>query len=124
MVVMRKRLLPLLLVAAGAMTTGPALAAGDPANGEEIARTHCARCHVIGEFNRLGGIDSTPSFAVLLKMPDGDERFASFYVRRPHPVFVRVPDSPRWSPDPPNAAAFPFTLEDLDDLLAYVETLK
>ena len=121
---MRKRLLPALLAVAGAMTTGPAFAEGNPADGERIAKTHCARCHVIGNFNRLGGIESTPSFAVLLKMADAYERFSSFYVRRPHPVFVRVPDSPRWSPDPPNATAFPFTLEDLDDLLAYVETLK
>ncbi len=30
--------------------------------GRKIAETHCARCHVVGDFNPMGGIGSTPSF--------------------------------------------------------------
>ena len=112
------------LVITGGLAVQTAHAENNAANGEKLAREHCARCHVIGDYNRLGGIDSTPSFRILLTLPDADARFETFFVRRPHPVFVRVPDSPAWSPDPPNAAAFPFTLEDLSDLLAYLETLK
>ncbi len=102
----------------------PARAADDPLNGERLAQTHCARCHVIGSFNRLGGIDSTPSFATLLTLPDADNRFETFFARRPHPVFVRIPDNPRPSKLPPNAAAVPLSLQELSDLLAYVATLK
>lgn len=107
-----------------AATGSPAGAADDPVNGQRLAETHCARCHVIGSFNRLGGIDSTPSFATLLTLPDAQIRFETFFARRPHPVFVRIPDNPRPSKLPPNAAAVPLSLEELSDLLAYVSTLK
>ena len=49
------------------------------------------RCHMIGDFNPFGGIGSTPSFQLLAMRDDWLERFQTFYERRPHPVFVRVP---------------------------------
>lgn len=70
---------------------------GDPNAGRMVARQHCARCHVIGDFNPYGGIGSTPSFQLLARRSDWLERFQTFYERRPHPVFVRVPDVPRWT---------------------------
>jgi len=36
---------------------------------------HCARAHVIGDFNPFGGIGSTPSFQLLAKRDDWLERF-------------------------------------------------
>ena len=38
--------------------------------GFELAKKHCARCHVIVEFNRLGGIGNTPSFSYMVKNAD------------------------------------------------------
>ena len=31
------------------------------AQGFELAKKHCARCHVIGDYNRLGEIGNSPS---------------------------------------------------------------
>ena len=56
-----------------AWTTGTwttvAWAGGDAEAGRKISETHCARCHVVGDFNPMGGIGSTPSFQLLAKRP-------------------------------------------------------
>lgn len=111
-----------LLIAAGA--GGETTAEGDVARGRELSIRYCARCHVIGEYNRTGGIDSTPSFWLLAKRPIYLERLETFYVRRPHPVFVRVPGLERRSASPSYASEFTVTPRDIKDLLAYVKTLK
>ncbi len=101
-----------------------ARAEGAAASVEKLAIKYCSRCHVIGDYNRLGGIDSTPSFPVLARRDDFVERLQTFYQRRPHPVFVRVPGVPRWSKAHPFAAPFTVTYEQIDDLIAYVRTLR
>ena len=61
----------------------PALSEGNVANGQKISETHCARCHVIGDYNKFGGIGSTPSFQLLVKRrPDYEARFETFFERR------------------------------------------
>ncbi len=102
----------------------PARADGDAAKGKALAEHHCARCHVVGDFNKFGGIGSTPSFQVIAGMSDGAERFQTFYERRPHPAFVTVPDVPKWSKAPPYADPFTVSAESVDDLLAFIKTLK
>lgn len=109
------------------LTVAPATAAnaeGDPEKGRELARQHCARCHVIGDENRMGGIGSTPSFPFLRKRTDWRERFGTFYNRRPHPVHVRVKGVRQWTDLPPNAHPFTITQENVDDILAFVEALN
>lgn len=104
---------------------GPAAwAAGNAEKGRELAVTHCSRCHVVGDFNPYGGIGSTPSFQLLAKRDDWFERFQTFYQRRPHPVFVRVPNVPKPTEIPSHVAEFDVTIENVDDLLAFVETLR
>lgn len=104
---------------------GGAGATGDPQKGREVSIKYCARCHVVGDYNPMGGIGSTPSFQLLVKRrPDYAERFQTFYQRRPHPVHVRVPGVPKWSDAPSNATEFTITPEDIEDILAFVETLK
>ena len=56
-------------------------------------------------------------------MEDGMKRFQTFYTRRPHPSFVRVPDVPKWSNVPAYATEFTVTSEAIDDLLAFVKTI-
>lgn len=97
--------------------------AGDGQKGREVASTHCARCHVIGDRNRMGGIGSTPSFPLLRRMPDWRLRFETFYNRRPHPVHVRVEGVRQWTNLPPNAKPFTISQENVDDIVAFVETL-
>jgi mono/diheme cytochrome c family protein len=102
---------------------GVATAAGDRENGRDIAHRHCARCHVIGDHNRMGGIGSTPSFPLLRRMADWRERFGTFYNRRPHPVHVRVEGVRQWTNLPPNAEPFTITQDNVDDILAFVEKI-
>ncbi len=92
--------------------------------GRNLAEQHCARCHVVGTFNKFGGIGSTPSFQLIAGMKDGLERFETFFERRPHPVFVRVPSVEKWSKVPPYATEFTVTAQSLDQLLSFVKTIK
>lgn len=113
------------LLAAGLICAAPAaLADGDVARGRKISIKHCARCHVVGDYNRMGGIDSTPSFQLLSRRADFAERLRTFYTRRPHPVFVRVPGVPRLNDLPPNATPFEVTPQQIEDIIAFVRTLK
>ncbi len=83
-------------------------AEGDSVKGEDTAIEWCARCHVIGDFNRLGGINSTPSFYIMAKKPDTySAKLLTFQERRPHA-----------------AIKFDVTEQDLENILAYVSTLK
>lgn len=99
-------------------------AEGDAAKGRQIAVDHCSRCHVIPDHNPYGGIDSTPPFRLLARRDDYLERFQTFYARRPHPVFVRVPDVPPPSDDPAFVATFEITPQQIEDLIAYVEEVR
>ena len=102
----------------------PADAGGDPKKGGAIAEKYCSRCHVVGHLNPMGGIGSTASFQMIAKMPDYLERFKTFYARRPHPAFVRIPGIPRWSKLPGYATEFSITLDQVDDIVAFVKTLE
>jgi mono/diheme cytochrome c family protein len=99
-------------------------AQGDAAAGRKLAVLHCARCHVVGDHNPYGGIGSTPSFQLLARRADYLERFQTFFERRPHPVYVRVPGTPRLTDLPSPVAEFTVTPDNIEDLIAFVETLK
>ena len=107
-----------------ASSTGQAKAEGAAEKGRAIAEKHCSRCHVIGRHNPMGGIGSTASFQMIAKMPDYLERFQTFYARRPHPAFLRIPGVPRWSNQPGYAREFTITLEQVEDIVAFVKTLE
>ena len=95
---------------------------GDIAVGEKLSLTHCGRCHVVNETNRMNGMGSTPSFPLLRTFSDWDERFESFYVLKPHAAFTQIEgvtppfDIERPSPIVP----MEITLEDLEAITAYV----
>lgn len=120
-----KPLVALLVAVATAASALPA-AAADIEAGRRVAEQHCSRCHVVGTFNPTGGISSTPSFQLLVeRRPDYQERFQTFYARRPHPAFLTVKEIGRVNPDlPPNAQPVEITLEDVANIAAFVETLK
>ena len=115
---------PAYAILLGLFAAFPALGASDVKNGQKLAETHCARCHVVGDFNKFGGIGSTPSFGLLMGMADGFERFRTFFERRPHPAFVSVPGVPRWTDLPPYAKPFEVTPENIDDLISFVRKLE
>ncbi len=112
------------LLAAGLAFPAEAAADGDRERGRAIAEEHCSRCHVVGAKNRMGGIGSTPSFQSLSSMADALDRFASFYARPPHPVFVRIPGITPPAPDRLNTTSFELTVEQLEDIIAFAAALK
>ncbi len=101
----------------------PAAAAGDADKGRKIAEKHCARCHVIGEFNKRGGIGSTPSFPGLKYLDDWRDRFRTFYARPPHIAYIRVEGIAQPKNLPNYAAKLTLTLDDTEDVFAYAETI-
>ncbi len=109
---------PVLVVCAGALAqeAGP--------SGRDLAFRHCAVCHVIGDYNRFGGIDSTPSFQLLANMDDGPERFRSFFARRPHQSFVHLPDRSPPTDLPLNAPRVDLTYDQLDALVDFALTFR
>lgn len=119
----RAHLLPALLLVL-LPPAGKPRAEGDVAAGRKLAIQHCARCHVVGDHNPYGGIGSTPSFQWLAKRGDYLERFSTFFERRPHPVYVRVPGNERLTDLPSFVAEFTVTAENIEDLIAFIETLR
>ena len=108
-----------------AFTSLPLSRASNSADlGFELSKQLCSRCHVIGEYNRMGGIGNSPSFTWMVKSSDWRERFLTFYARRPHPVFTRVPGYALWSDATPYYPPFEITRDEIDLIVAYVETLR
>ena len=99
---------------------------GDAVRGEAYSYTNCGRCHVIGEANRMKGIGSTPSFALLRALPDWEERFITFFVRIPHPAITQLEgvSEPFDPARPPTIAPLMLTVDDLDDILSFVSTVE
>ena len=82
-----KRLLHCAVLAAAVLSPAYGMAA-DRDKGEALALRLCARGHVVGPQNRFGGIDSTPSFPLMAKLPELFlPRVRRFQERRPHPQF-------------------------------------
>jgi mono/diheme cytochrome c family protein len=118
---MRRAFALTLLFALSPATAG---AEGDAQKGREIAVQHCGRCHVVPDYNPMGGIGSTPSFRLLAELDDGLERFETFLIRRPHPASVRMQDTEPPTNLPAALQPFEMTTADLEDLLAYARQLR
>jgi len=88
-----------------AVLVGPAQAAGDAAAGRRAADTWCAGCHLIGDENKAAMVD-VPPFPTIAqeKTPDAIRAF----LFNPHP------------PMP----TFRLSRQDIEDLVAFIETLK
>ena len=99
---------------------------GDAVEGERLSLSLCGRCHVISEKNRMNGMGSTPSFAVLRTLSNWENRFEAFYALKPHGAFTQVEDvTPPFDPLRPSPIVpVEMTLDDLDAILAYVWTIK
>lgn len=117
-----------MILAAGALTApGPGAAvAQDHTPGEKLALFHCGRCHVVNEKNRMGGIGSTPSFAVMRGQHDFEAKMRSFHALRPHPAFTRIPGVTAPFPENRPSPIHPVDLTeaDLDRIVSYALTLE
>jgi hypothetical protein len=108
-----------------AMMGAAAPASADVDRGREVAATHCTRCHVVGDINPYGGIESTPSFIGMKYLADWERRFEEFYILPPHPALVRIDEvtAERSDDRPAFVHEIVLTLEDVDDILDFVRTL-
>lgn len=99
---------------------------GNATLGEELSLEMCGRCHVINDKNRMDGVGSTPSFAVLRGLSNWDTRFATFHELNPHPSFTQIEDvTEPFDPTlPPPIVPLNMTLDDLDAILAYVAGIQ
>ena len=97
------------ILTAGWFAAAAGVHAQDPvAAGKSVAIKWCSKCHVIGDYNRLGGIDSTPSFWIMArKQSSYVPRLLTFSKRRPH-----------------RSMKFDVTKQDIDNIIAYIKQLK
>jgi hypothetical protein len=113
-------------IAALAMLCGTLATAQEYAPGEKLAIFNCGRCHVVSEKNRMGGIDSTPSFAALRTISDWERRMKVFWTLRPHPAFTQIEGVTE--PFPPDRPAYvhpiSLTLEELEIIFNYTRTIE
>ena len=108
------------------MLYGALATAQEYAPGEKLTLFNCGRCHVVSEKNRLGGIDSTPSFAALRTISDWETRMKAFWTLRPHPSFVQIEGvtEPFPANRPPYVHPITLTLEELDIIFNYTRTIE
>jgi hypothetical protein len=100
-------------------------AAQDYAPGEKLTLFNCGRCHVVSTKNRMGGIGSTPSFAVLRTIDDWEDRMKAFWTLRPHPGFTQIQGMTEPFPAnrPPAVHPISLTLEELSVIVDYARTI-
>jgi len=99
---------------------------GDAKRGLRLAHENCGRCHTVSKTTRMTNIGSTPSFFILRGLPDWEGRFRSFFAINPHPAFTRIKGVREdFAIDrPPPIVPLDITLDDLEDILAYVAALE
>ncbi len=95
---------------------------GDAKTGATLSLKLCGRCHVVGAVNRMKAIGSTPSFGMLRTLPDWPRRFEGFFALAPHPAFTQIDEvTAPFDPGRPSPIApIEMTLDELDDILAFV----
>lgn len=98
---------------------------GDAELGHEVSQVLCGRCHAVDEAGRKNSIGSTPSFFVLRSLGDWEERFAAFYVLKPHGAFTQIEDvTDPFPPERPSPIVpIEMTLDDLEAIMSYVAVL-
>ena len=115
-----------LFVTCGKMSNSHASNIAAIDRGRDIVRQHCTRCHVVPDMNPYGGIGSTPSFSAMKWLEDWARRFEIFYILPPHPSLVRIEgvSEERSASLPAFNKEIILKLEDIDDILEFVKTLK
>ena len=93
--------------------------------GQSLSEQHCSRCHVVGTYNPMGGISSTPSFSIMVNaLSDWQNRFTSFYSRPPHPAIILMEEE-KWSKNYlPTNQTIRLKYKDIDAIVVFVGTLK
>ena len=98
---------------------------GDVAYGLSLSQQHCKRCHVVDD-NAFAGIDSTPSFHAMRSFDDWQERFTAFWTVSPHLNVISITEVHEAGSKtvPVTISPIRISLEQVDDILAYVASIK
>ncbi len=98
---------------------------GDMAAGLGLSQKHCKRCHVVDD-NAFAGIDSTPSFHAMRSFDDWQERFTAFWTVSPHLNVISISEVYQAGSKtvPTTIAPIELSLDDIDDILAYVAFIE
>ena len=117
------------VIAAGVaaiFAAAPAAAGEHYAPGEKLTLLNCGRCHVVSDKNRMGGIGSTPSFAIMRGRENWEARMRVFFTEPPHIAFTQIegvtPPFPIDRPSPIHPIEL--TLDDIDVIIDYARTLE
>lgn len=97
----------LVLAGFGLVSASPALALEDPANGKRLAEQWCANCHAVVA-NQASASADVPPFTEIAGRPAADIERLRYFLLDPHPVM-------------PN---FNLSRQEIDDLIAYIRSLK
>jgi hypothetical protein len=99
---------------------------GDAQKGAEYALRLCGNCHVVGDINRMKGIDSAPSFALLRGLSEWQTRLETFFILKPHGVYTQIEGVTEPFPidRPPPIKPIIMTLEELEHIIAYVASIR
>jgi len=110
----------------GLLAASPAGAGEAYAPGEELTLLNCGRCHVVSEKNRMGGIGSTPSFAVMRGRENWEERMRAFWTEPPHVAITQIEGVTEPFPINRPSPIHPMhlTLDEIDEIIDYVRTLE
>ena len=93
-----------MLALAGSLAHSDAHAA-DAGNGRALAEKWCVNCHLIGSESRGG--NSAPPFTAIAANPDRDSAWLQTWLSTTHETMPEMP----------------LTRRDIDDLVAYIQTL-
>jgi mono/diheme cytochrome c family protein len=96
------------LLAAGAVPAARAQQAGDPAAGRRLAEGWCSNCHVIGPGQSGPASDAVPTFPSVAERASTTEMSLRVFLQTPHA----------------NMPNYQLTRAQLDDLVAYILSLK
>lgn len=97
----------LLVVAAGLLAVSAPARSGDPEAGHVLAQTWCAQCHIV-EASQTKASDVAPPFAQIANDPAKSRSSIELWLADPHPPMPKLS----------------LTRKQIDDLTAYIESLK
>lgn len=93
--------------------------------GQEISELHCSRCHVVDDDKPFTGISSTPSFSLMVnRLSNWEDRFNTFFARRPHPAFLILEGSENPLVKEPATVPIELRLNDVEKIVEFARTLK
>ena len=90
-----------------AVSMAGAVAAADPEAGGTVARQWCSSCHIVAP-DQVDGADGAPPFTAIAANPALDHGYLTTWLSQSHEL---MPD-------------FNLTAREVDDLVAYIESLK